>query len=86
MAAKPFGHVVGPRNVGVAVDLKSPAIVIRQQRNGERRASMFAEIGRNVSDAQPAVGIGAIGVDLYESFLRLGVLLVPPRAFFVECP
>ena len=45
---------------------------------------MIAEVGRNIADAQTAVGIGMVGVGLDELGERLGMLVVPAPSFLTN--
>jgi len=61
-------------------------IVVRQQRHGEHRLAMVAEIGRDVADPQPAIGRGVVVVRRDLRLERDGMAKVPPLVLGEDRP
>jgi len=51
-----FGPVVGSRHVGIAEDLEVLVVVVLEHWGHEERLAMAAEVRRDVTDPQSAVG------------------------------
>ena len=76
-----LGDRVGNVLRGVAEDLEMPMIVRFQQRQQKSPDGVQAEIGRDVADAQAAVGRTVVGVGPDRLRQRRGVLAVPAEVF-----
>ena len=57
-----------------------------EERHREERLRMVAEVGRDISDPQPAIGGTVVRMGLDEPGQRLGELSVPAAMFLEDRP
>ena len=81
MPLKLAGHRVAARHLRIAGDFELPTIVLAEQRQQISADDVVAEIGRDIADPQPTVGVAVVGMGLDGTSQRLGVLAVPAALF-----
>ncbi len=71
------GEIVGGIDRGVAEDFEGFVVVVGEEREHESADSVGAEVGRDVADAETAVGIAIVFVRADQGFQRRGKFCGP---------